>query len=642
MIYAPSTDMGTPLKDHRNPPSSGSARVARERSADWLREWESRLRGASKVAGGLSHYVLIDSAPRLLEAIAAELETGVRSHEVEESGEDHAVQRSGVLGYSLALIRQEYDLLGQILTEGLKQGGFGQEAVLQQVSRAIERASLAAQDRYQLARSEREAEFWRLFKSAAVGIVEVDPKTYRFIKVNPEFCRMLGYRAEELVGVSVLDVTYPEDRDRGHEILASLEHSESGVIRIEKRYLRRDGKALWCEVSIARDEAGQGTTLRNVGVALDITQRKKAEEELKAALDRLREFREALDTASIVAITDARGVILYVNDRFCQISKYSREELVGRTHRLVNSGYHTPVFFQELWRVISSGRVWRGEIKNRAKDGSTYWVDTVIIPFLSPEGQIVQYMAIRNDITLRMRALEELQQERGLRERFVSTLTHDLRTPLTTARMNVQLALRRSSSPDAVLRHASKALEALDRMDRMIQDLLDVHRIRAGGGLPIQAEACELSQLLREVCDELTGIFGAHFRLIGSGVLQGFWAPSELRRVIENLGSNAAKYGQPGAPIEVDWGRFGNQEAWFSFRNQGVPIPVERIPELFNSFLRGTEAAAHGKGWGLGLTLVKGVVEAHGGTIRATSSEEAGTLFEVRLPLDSRRFGRAA
>src|SRR5918992_802400 len=227
--------------------------------------------------------------------------------------------------------------------------------------------------------------------------------------------RIKGYSAQEIIGEH-FSVFYPqediESRRPAEELRLAV---EEGCFEQEGLRVRKDGSRFWAEVVITalRDEAGELRGFSNV--TRDVTARKEAEEALHRSLKELADLKLALDESAIVAITDVGGRITYVNDKFCEVSKYDREELLGQDHRIINSDYHPKEFIEELWRTIEQGEVWRGEIRDRAKDGRVYWVDTTVVPFLNERGKPYRYVAICNDITRRKEAEEAL---RASEERF--------------------------------------------------------------------------------------------------------------------------------------------------------------------------------------------------------------------------------
>lgn len=354
----------------------------------------------------------------------------------------------------------------------------------------------------------------------------------------------------------------------------------------------------------------------------------------------LNNIRSALDQSAIVAITDRAGNIIHVNDRFCQISKYPREDLIGKNHRIINSGYHRPDFFVELWKTISSGRVWEGEICNRASDGSHYWVDTTIVPFLDEAGQIYQYVSIRFEITARKKADEQLrvyadQLERSNRELqdFASIAAHDLQEPLRKIqtfgdRLSTSFG---ASLPEDGRDYLRRMVDSAKRMRRLIDDLLTYSRVGTQGKefVPV-----DLNGILTQVLSDLELRIEQTHAQIDFGEMPTVIAdPSQMGQLFLNLILNALKFHKKDAVPRVTLmaSRDGDFEV-IRVKDDGIGFDMKYLDRIFTIFQR-----LHGRheyeGTGVGLAVCRRIVERHHGTITAVSDLGHGAEFVIRLPV---------
>ena len=340
---------------------------------------------------------------------------------------------------------------------------------------------------------------------------------------------------------------------------------------------------------------------------------------------RLEEIRYALDQAAIVAATDQRGSITYVNEKFCEISKYSREELLGQDHRIINSGYHSQEFIRSLWRTIAQGKIWRGELRNRAKDGSIYWVDTTIVPFLKPDGKPWQYLAIRSDITARKAAEAQLADQAALAQlgQLAAVVAHEVRNPLAGVRGTLQILRGRTADNAPDRRVIDAMIERLDALNAKVEDLLRFSRPRIPSISPVDLRGI-LDDVVRSAIAAVNGD-AADIVVANSGVVA--MADAEmLRAVLLNLVLNACQ-AAAGKPVEINVDADGH-DARITIADRGSGIPDEHLEKVFDAFFTTKQS-----GTGLGLAIVKRLTELQNGRVALQRREGGGTVAELCLPL---------
>jgi PAS domain S-box-containing protein len=368
----------------------------------------------------------------------------------------------------------------------------------------------------------------------------------------------------------------------------------------------------------------------------------RPDQQLIASLKEIDDLKTALDEHAIVAITDPQGKITYVNDKFCAISRYSREELLGQDHRIINSGHHPKAFIQDLWRTITSGKVWKGEIKNKAKDGTFYWVDTTIVPFLNEHRKPRQYVAIRADITERKAAEEKVYQlnvelEQRVMERtaelesFSYSISHDLRAPLRAIG-----GFARMIQEDHAAQLPAEAQQKLERihanamkMGQLVDGLLTFSRLNRQ---PLNKRTVSPAKIANLVLDELQSEkAGRNVQILTAELPVCQADPTLLQQVFVNLLSNALKYTRQRDPAIIEIGsRNENGCHTYFIKDNGAGFEMEYAHKLFGVFQR-LHNADQFEGTGVGLAIVQRIIRRHGGRIWAEAEPNKGATFYFTL-----------
>jgi PAS domain S-box-containing protein len=379
--------------------------------------------------------------------------------------------------------------------------------------------------------------------------------------------------------------------------------------------------------------AGEFARLRNAAL----------ESELAATDTRFRHMVEAVKDYAIFTL-DPKGNITTWNLGCMRMKRYTPEEAIGQHFSMLYppEGQRRDEPMGHLRTAAIEGR-FRGEGMRIRKGGELFLADVSITPIYEG-GEVIGFTKVVQDLTERNVIMQErdlsrevserLRAEAEARNRFIAAVTHDLRSPLAIARTGLEVVARQAGDAEKIKVLSEKIVTSLVRADRMIQDLLDASRLDAGESPALHFEHCDLEKITRDLLEDLRGRHGDRFRFERDGDTRGYWSPDGLRRVLDNLLSNAIKYGEPNQPITIRLRRV-EDHMLLSVHNFGTIIPIQEQENLFKQFHRTPTAERSGQpGWGIGLTLVKGIAEAHGGMVKAESYPKEGTTFTVDLPVD--------
>ncbi|PCI53977.1 MAG: hypothetical protein COB36_11405 [Alphaproteobacteria bacterium] len=472
-------------------------------------------------------------------------------------------------------------------------------------------------------------------------------KNLECLEWNAAAENMFGFSRDEALGQNAIRLIVPKiAQDQCNEIYTNLINQTGGEYSINEN-ATKDGRTIVCEWHNTVLVGDDGAPLGIASTAQDITERRGIEKELDFQ-------KQALDEHCIVSIANVHGDITYVNNEFCEVSQYSRDELMGQNHRLLKSQEHDSGFYSDLWNTISKGGLWKGVIGNKRKDGSIYWVGSTIIPVLDDSGKPLQYVSIRTDITERknveqklvlakeeaVHALEEAKRADSAskaKSDFLASMSHEIRTPLN-AIIGFAEALEMGIGADDKEERNERLKIISDsgkQLNNLISDILDFSKVEAGKiELNIKPVLpCDVFKKCLPTIKQFTEDKSISFQSIKESDNEILVDPARLEQIIMNFITNAVKYNKPNGTVEFGCYEPSDNHVRVYVKDTGIGIPKEYEDLIFSPFDRISHNNIGIEGIGLGLAICKKLTEAMNGIIGYETTLGKGSTFWIEFPI---------
>jgi PAS domain S-box-containing protein len=456
----------------------------------------------------------------------------------------------------------------------------------------------------------------------------------RFKDVNRGLTNILGYEREELIGRPIWELIHPDDVEKSRR--AEQEGRAGLVEAFENRYRAKDGSWRWLRWS------GRIVEGLNYGAAVDITDIRLAEEQLRQSEEQFRSLASSIPQLAWIARSD--GHIFWYNRRWYEYTGTDPAAMEGWGWQSVHHPQELPRVLERWKQSMATGAPFDMEFPLRGANGAYRWFLTRVEPVRDSSGRVVRWFGTNTDIEEERRTREELKAALQLRDEFLSIASHELKTPLTPLKLQVQNVLRFTRRTDAPVIPKEPVQQMGDDLERyvrrltlLVDDLLDVSRIRAGkmrlevGLIDVSAMVAELIQRYEP---QLRGAGCAVHREIEPSV-EAFLDRQRLEQILANLINNVVKYA-PGEPVYFRLRRSG-QRLRIEVEDRGPGVPEKERQAIFQRFERAGADSSKVSGLGLGLYIARQIVEAHDGRISVEPAGERGSRFVVELPLDTRR-----